>query len=138
MPYKDLSSPEAKASFKRGQDKYMKTEKGKETRGRGHKKWREKPETKEKLKEYMKEYRKTDKYKRSHTISQWKRRGLIETDTYTYNSLYDKYLIHTNCDICQVILTTGKRCPETKMMDHDHISGEFRNFLCNDCNLRRG
>ena len=138
MPYKDLNSPEAKASAKRRQEKYFKSERGKEARANGHKKWRDKPENKEKLKEYMKEYRKTDKYKRTHTICAWKRRGLIETDTYTYNSLYDKYLIHTNCDICNVILTTGKRCPQTKMMDHDHQTGEFRNFLCCDCNLRRG
>jgi hypothetical protein len=138
MPYKDLKSPEAKESRKRCQENYRKTERGKEVRNRGNKKWRDKPENKEKLKEYMKEYRKTDKYKRNHTISTWKRRGLIETDNYTYNSLYDKYLIHTNCDICNIILTTGKRCPQTKMMDHDHKTGEFRNFLCCDCNLRRG
>tara|TARA_R110000803_G_scaffold188784_2_gene251252 strand:- start:4908 stop:5324 length:417 start_codon:yes stop_codon:yes gene_type:complete len=138
MPYKDRNSPEAKASYARAQEKYRKTDKGKEVRNGHLKKWLDKPDNKERVRLYQKEYRKTPQCKKSNMISHWKGRGLKESPDYTYSSLYDIYLIHSNCELCNVVLTTGTRTNRTKCMDHDHETGLFRNILCMDCNLRRG
>ena len=76
-----------------------------------------------------------EKVLRCNRIANWKRRGLIETDYYTYDSLYEIYLTHTNCELCNVELTVDKkRTKTTKCMDHDHSTGIFRFILCQCCN----
>ena len=64
------------------------------------------------------------------TIYNWKKRG-VKGD---YKKLYDIYINTTNCDICKVKLISGIRGNNKKCLDHDHITGEFRNILCNTCN----
>ena len=82
---------------------------------------------KEKRKEYNKEYRQTETFKKSTTIGKWKRRGLIHED---YNALYEKYINTTCCDVCNKEFKNRRdRC-----LDHDHITGEFRQILCRACN----
>ena len=89
---------------------------------------------------YSKQYRSDNDYDKQHyiknhkrrTIDKWKRRGLICDD---YDALYDLYILATNCNICDVLLTTGKKCKTLRVMDHCHTTGEFRQFLCNNCNL---
>jgi flagellar biosynthesis GTPase FlhF len=103
-----------------------------------------KENNKEKIKEQRKEYKKNNKKKikeysqsengkKRHTISNWKRQGLIYDD---YDKLYDKYITSEFCENCEIKFEEkiGKyhRC-----MDHDHTTGVFRNFLCNYCNLNR-
>ena len=89
----------------------------------------------EKIKEYQREYDKTPNRKKSRTISDWKKYGIISED---YDALYQKYLDCKNCEECGCEYGgyrdgTGKwRC-----LDHCHESGLFRNFLCNACNLKR-
>jgi len=75
-----------------------------------------------------------EKVKKCYTISQWKSRGVIETDQYNYEELYIAYLCCDECELCGVTLTTGKRCSTTKMLDHDHKTGKFRNIVCLVCN----
>ena len=76
-----------------------------------------------------------EKVLRCNRIANWKRRGLIETDYYTYDSLYEIYLTHTNCELCNVELTVDKkRTKTTKCMDHDHSTGIFRYIVCQCCN----
>jgi len=90
---------------------------------------------KDKLKEYNKEYRQTDKGKKVKTFLNWKYIGLIHDD---YDDLYEKYLASTNCEECGC--EYGKKGDGThtfKCMDHNHIDGKFRNFLCCKCNLLR-
>lgn len=76
---------------------------------------------------YDKAYLQTPSGKKSHKISDWKRYGLIHDD---YNTLYESYLQATNCDVCKnEYKDTFDRC-----MDHDHETGQFRQFLCRSCN----
>lgn len=88
-------------------------------------------------KEHRKEYYKTYFGKKSITISKWRQRGVIETDYYTLDELYEAYLYHPDCEECGVTLTTGKRCSTSKCLDHDHTTGIFRNILCHSCNIKR-
>jgi hypothetical protein len=82
---------------------------------------------KDKRKEYMREDRKTPQGKKYNTIYNWKSRGLIGD----YEAIYDRYINTNNCDLCNVELSNKK------YMDHDHITGEFRNIVCNSCNTNK-
>ena len=87
-------------------------------------------------KEYMKEYSKTPARKKSNAIADWKRKG-IKSDN--YDILYDNYLKSTNCEECGI--PYGKKGDGTgtwKCCDHSHVTGLFRNFLCQKCNIQRG
>lgn len=39
-----------------------------------------------------------------------------------------------NCECCLRVLGTGKKVH----LDHDHVTGKFRGWLCNKCNLGLG
>jgi phage-related protein len=105
-----------------------------------------KKEYRERKKEYLIEYRKNNREriknlnqkpenKKARTLNDWKRRGLICND---YDDLYDRYLASTNCENCDVEYgKMGDGTGKWRCMDHDHETGEFRNFLCNACNIRR-
>ena len=95
---------------------------------------------KEAKREYDKEYRKihkhTEKERKRFTIKNWKLTGL-KCDN--FDMLYENYLSETHCDLCRIKF--GKYGDGTgwfKCMDHDHETGEFRNFLCCSCNNKRG
>ena len=102
---------------------------------------------KERRKEYMKQYDEANKEKlteynrtpfrlKSKTIAKWKIKGLICED---YNVLYERYLESTNCEECGCEYGKfGDGSGTFRCMDHSHITGLFRNFLCNRCNIRRG
>ena len=86
-------------------------------------------------KKESKEYSQTPEGKKSKRIRQWEMRGLICEDT---DTLYEKYLNTTNCDNCDVELTVDRHnTSTTRMMDHDHETGLFRNVLCLSCNTKR-
>jgi len=90
---------------------------------------------KEKIKNKRKEYHQTASCKKSNTISKWKRRGLICED---YDSLYCHYLNANECDNCNITFgEKGDGSRSYKCMDHNHETGEFRNFLCCNCNVIR-
>ena len=92
----------------------------------------------EKRKAYDKAYRENnpEKRKKTETLKNWKRNGLICDD---YDNLYELYLQSTNCQECDCKYSIkGDGVGRFKCMDHDHLTGVFRNFLCNICNLRRG
>ena len=64
---------------------------------------------------------------KSHTICNWKRKGLICDD---YNALYETYIKTTECQHCKTEFTEkNKRC-----LDHDHATGLFRKIVCHRCN----
>ena len=83
-------------------------------------------------KEYIKEYRKTDKGLKINRLSCWKSRGLISED---YDKIYERFILTEECDNCGIELNQDfntKKC-----MDHSHTTGQFRNILCNLCNVNR-
>ena len=85
---------------------------------------------------HLKQYRQTDEGKKLQRIGMWKLRGLIHDD---YNELYDKYINTEYCELCSVKLTEDRyNTPTTRVLDHDHQTGLFRNVLCHSCNVKRG
>jgi len=106
--------------------KYNQTEKGKETK----KRWI--LNNIEKDKESKKKYSKSENGYKSVMISKWKHKGLIDN----YDKVYERYEYTLFCDECRCDLDQcGK---SVKCMDHDHLTGLFRNILCKSCNVKRG
>ena len=134
MPYKDKNSPAAIASRNKAQRKYKD-----KNRDLVNEKLRNRyPAEKDKRASNFKKWAKTPEGEKSRKISDWKRHGIIETDQYTFDELYETYLYHTNCEECNVELTTGRFMTKTtKCLDHDHETGKFRDILCHTCNVKR-
>ena len=67
---------------------------------------------------------------KTDTKSSWRRKGLI---TNNFDEIYNKYIYATHCELC------NKQFPNTKdrQMDHNHETGEFRNIVCQICNLKK-
>ena len=94
-----------------------------------------KGKNKERRREYDRLYHQTEKGIKSYRISKWKRRGVVCHD---FEELYKTYMNVSFCDFCKVELTYDKTITSTtKCLDHDHVSGEFRNILCHSCNVKR-
>ena len=97
------------------------------------KQWR--LDNKEKIKDVSKQYR-LDNPKQI-AIERWKVQGLKDD----YDMVYDRYINSTNCENPKCNAVYGKIGDETgtwKCMDHDHTPGlenNFRNILCNRCNV---
>jgi len=69
----------------------------------------------------------TKKGRKSNIIGLWKFRGVVGDLSF----LYDTYYINeTKCWCC------GNEFKNTrdKCLDHSHITGEFRQILCQNCN----
>lgn len=88
-------------------------------------------EYRERNKEYYKNYSKTERGRKSHRIGEWKYAGLIADD---YDAIYDRYINTHECDCCKLPIKEGKG---SKVMDHCHKTGKFRNILCHNCNILR-
>ncbi len=74
------------------------------------------------------------KYKKSMTISRWKKSvGLKLREGETYEMIYEKVYSTPNCQLCNVELCDGMKS-NGRCMDHDHETGYFRKVLCRRCN----
>tara|TARA_R110001632_G_scaffold40793_1_gene102338 strand:+ start:252 stop:572 length:321 start_codon:yes stop_codon:yes gene_type:complete len=73
------------------------------------------------------------KYKR---IQNWKRIGVVSEN---YDELYNLFYNTHTCEDCDITLKTeGKLENNTRVLDHDHETGEYRGVVCLDCNFKRG
>lgn len=97
------------------------------------------PAQREYHKQYMYNYRWTEKGYKEHMIDKWKRRGLVETDQYTFEELFEAYACCSECENCGVEFAPvgAVRCPHSKCLDHNHETGVFRDILCHSCNIKR-
>ena len=81
----------------------------------------------------IKEWRKTPEGKKSQTISRWKNRGVVHTEQYTFDELYEAYIYCGYCEECNKPFKNNlDRC-----LDHDHETGNFRDIVCKKCNNYR-
>lgn len=80
--------------------------------------------------EYFKNY--NQKHKLSRKASTWRKRGLA-TDRDDAKKIAELYENETNCWICDVEFNKIEN-NKMKVLDHDHITGEFRFIACNLCN----
>ena len=76
-------------------------------------------------------YKDPEVFKKKYRIRRWIKRGLVCDNI---DELYEYFDKTNNCEKCNVELTEGSRCHSSKVMDHCHITGEFRNVLCHHCN----
>ena len=91
---------------------------------------------KERKKIYSKKYNQTPNRKKTRTIGNWKFRGLQHEDM---SALYEQYLNATNCEECDIEFGVfGDGSGTYRCMDHNHETNLFRNFICHNCNLKRG
>ena len=90
---------------------------------------------KEKILLQKKEYFQTEKGKINNKINEWKSNGLICENRDEYEYIYDRWLNSESCEEpkCNKEYTKENK----KCMDHCHITGLFRNVLCNSCNCKR-
>ncbi len=92
----------------------------------------------QKHKDKISEYNKTPDRVKARRIKDWKYQGVICDD---WDAIYEHFINTAYCDFCKCELTTGTVMSyTTKCLDHDHSITDrpnFRNVLCNICNIRR-
>ena len=91
-------------------------------------------------KKQIRQYNRTPKRIEGSRISNWKKYGVKLPDDYPDWSIFydEEYMKTTHCEECLVELTEDKRnTPTTKVLDHNHQTGEFRNIICHACNIKR-
>jgi hypothetical protein len=71
---------------------------------------------------------------KTYLFQSWKKRGLICRDNQTYDTIYSYYKSIERCEKCGIELDNEKQL-QIKCMDHDHITGYFRQILCWNCNI---
>ena len=81
----------------------------------------------EKNKDRDKEYKK--KYEINIRIERWKRNGIKFTEDPLI--IESKWKETKKCELCNIDLTNKKKC-----LDHDHLSGHIRGFVCRSCNSK--
>ena len=77
-------------------------------------------------------YTKTEKGQKTTFKANWKYFGL---NMENFEEIYERYKMAIFCDICECVLNVEGNDKTRKCMDHCHLTGEFRNIVCNYCNV---
>ena len=101
-------------------------EKNKESWAEYNKQWR--GERAEHCKEYSKLYHQTPEGRKTHMLTLWRRRGVINIT----EEMYNHYIATTHCECCSKEFSSSF----DKCLDHDHKTGEFRWVICRACNTQ--
>ena len=64
------------------------------------------------------------------TRCNWKKAGLIMDN---FEEVYNKYIYATHCQLCNKEFTNTR----DRQMEHCHVTGQFRNIVCNQCNQKK-
>jgi len=95
--------------------------------------------TKEEQKQYRKiinkKYNSSPNAKMVRKIRLWKHSGLVCQNRDEYEYIYDRWLRSERCEETKCNKEYTKE--NKKCMDHCHLTGLFRNILCNSCNSKR-
>jgi hypothetical protein len=75
------------------------------------------------------------RYKRRRAKSNWRKTGFKHTEE-QLDVIYDKYYECKNCESCGIEFE-NKKGNKSKTCDHCHLSGSFRNVICQKCNNYR-
>jgi hypothetical protein len=78
-------------------------------------------------------YRRSEKELKRVTLKNWIRRGLCFSENCYFENYDELYKAYKDCDVCNYCLTAFKNKSD-RTMDHDHHTGLFRWFLCQQCN----
>lgn len=86
-------------------------------------------------KEQRKIHAQTPQGKMNITINNWTRckEGLTYKNMEELEGIYGLYICSERCEECNCLYTEDN----IKCMDHCHLTGNFRNILCNSCNAKR-
>lgn len=91
---------------------------------------------KEKIREIGKRYHRTPAGRKTNRLSNFRSSGMICPDD-NWDIFYERLINTKNCELCNVELTSGGyNTRTTRCVDHSHITGIFRNIVCNNCNIR--
>lgn len=71
-----------------------------------------------------------NKYIPKRRIQGWKKHGVKGN----LEELYKIWENTTHCNLCNVELVIGNKTSNRKILEHDHLSGHFRNIVCGKCN----
>ena len=73
-------------------------------------------------------------YKNHKALSRcnWRQAGLICTEE-EFEVIYYMYICSSHCDLCN----NEFKKRSDRQMEHSHQTGEFRNIVCQSCNLRK-
>ena len=83
---------------------------------------------------YMKKKRSTETGYKQEIIYKWQRvYGLIGD----YDAIFERFMSTTHCDLCNILLTKERKGGRQKQMEHNHLTGEFRNIVCHICNSQK-
>jgi len=99
--------------------------------------YRKRPEVieKQRMRQRSKQYRQTSNIYRKNNhktvkYNEWKKQG-IKWD-FKYQDPWKMYLENEKCSLCDKKYTNNA----DKQLEHDHLSGHIRGFVCRSCNSK--
>ena len=68
-------------------------------------------------------------YHKRQTKYKWKIKG-VKWKEGEFEEVYERYIITTHCELCDKKFISR----DDRRLDHNHVTGEFRDIVCSRCN----